>query len=92
MPEQKGQKQFAESSKLRFRFAMATVFAFAFCSLTRKKVFNWIVKEHTLPGISINCVLNENVAIHDILIFDHYTCKYTIKRYCLSYYDKNRAS
>ena len=87
MPEQKGQKQFAESSKLRFRFAMATVFAFAFCSLTRKKVFNWIVKEHTIPGISINSILNQNVAIHTIFIFDHY-----IKRYCLSYYDKNRTS
>ena len=88
MPEQKGQKQFAESSKLRFRFAMATVFAFAFCSLTRKKVFNWIVKEHTLPGISINSVLNENVAIHTtfVLIIIY------VKRYCLSYHDKNRAS
>ena len=72
MPEQKGQKQFAESSKLRFRFAMATVFAFAFCSLTRKKVFNWIVKEHTLPGIAINGILNQNIAIHAIFILDHY--------------------
>ena len=71
MPEQKGQKQFAESNKLRFRFATATVFAFAFCSLTRKKVFNWIVKEHTLPEISINSILKQNVAIHTIFIFDN---------------------
>ena len=78
MPEQKGQKQFAESSKLRFRFAMATVFAFAFCSLTRKKVFNWIVKEHTIPGISINSILNQNVAIHAIFIFDKRVIVYHI--------------